>query len=258
MKYRPHLFAIAAVFALTPAAVLSASAQDKPQNEITKLEKAREKDRTVMQVTVDPKKSPGKHADNLSKNVNHEADRNSKHVNNGIRKASDEVHNARKTDHTTRQVTVDPHKSPGKHVDSFTRNVNHDLNRNSKHVNNGIRKESDRLHRDRKQDHTTRQVTVDPHKSPGKHVDSFTRNVNHDANRNSKNLNNGIKQGTNDLHQARKEDHTVRQVTVDPKKSPGKHVDNLSKNVNHEANRISKDVNHLFGGHKKKDADKKD
>jgi hypothetical protein len=204
LKCRPHLFAIAAMIALAPAALLSASAQDKPQNEITKLEKAREKDHTVKQVTVDPKKSPGKHADNLSKNVNHEADRNSKHVNNGIRKASDEVHNARKTDHTARQVTVDPHKSPGKHIDSFTRNVNHDANRNSKHVNNGI------------------------------------------------------KQGTNDLHQARKEDHTVRQVTVDPKKSPAKHADNLSKNVNHEANRISKDVNHLFGGHKKKDADKKD
>ena len=56
------------------------------------------------------------------------------------------------------------------------------------------------------------------------------------------------------LKKARKTNHTVRQITPDPKKSPGKHADNLSKNVNHEINRESKDVNHFFQGkgkHKK-------
>ena len=33
-------------------------------------------------------------------------------------------------------------------------------------------------------------------------------------------------------------------MTPDPRKSPGKHADNLSKNVNHEVNRESKDFNH--------------
>src|SRR5258708_854380 len=46
-----------------------------PKNEITKLQKDRKTDPTVKQVTVDPKKSPGKHADNLSKNINHELNR---------------------------------------------------------------------------------------------------------------------------------------------------------------------------------------
>ena len=46
-----------------------------PKNEITKLEQDRKVDPTVRQVTPDPKKSPGKHADNLSKNVNHELNR---------------------------------------------------------------------------------------------------------------------------------------------------------------------------------------
>lgn len=54
------------------------------------------------------------------------------------------------------------------------------------------------------------------------------------------------------LVKARKTNHTVRQITPDPKKSPGKHADNLSKNVNHEINRESKDVNHFFQGKKKK------
>lgn len=54
------------------------------------------------------------------------------------------------------------------------------------------------------------------------------------------------------LRKARKTDHTTRQVTPDPKKSPGKHAKNLSKNVNHELNRESKDVNHIFQGKKKK------
>ncbi len=54
------------------------------------------------------------------------------------------------------------------------------------------------------------------------------------------------------LEKGRKSDPTTKQVTVDPKKSPGKHADNLSKNVNHEANRESKDINHFLQGKKKK------
>ena len=54
------------------------------------------------------------------------------------------------------------------------------------------------------------------------------------------------------IHHARKTDKTTRQVTPDPKKSPGKHAKNLSKNVNHELNRESKDVNKMFQGKKKK------
>jgi hypothetical protein len=54
------------------------------------------------------------------------------------------------------------------------------------------------------------------------------------------------------LRKARKTDRTVRQVTPDPKKSPGKHADNLSKNVNHELDRTSKNINHFFQGKKKK------
>jgi hypothetical protein len=62
---------------------LSSRAQDpeKPKNEVTKLDKARKTDKTTRQVTPDPKKSPGKHAKNLSKNINHEANRTSKHIN---------------------------------------------------------------------------------------------------------------------------------------------------------------------------------
>lgn len=55
------------------------------------------------------------------------------------------------------------------------------------------------------------------------------------------------------LEKDRKTNNTVKQVTPDPKKSPGKHADNLSKNVNHELNRESKDVNHFFQGKKKSD-----
>jgi hypothetical protein len=56
---------------------------------------------------------------------------------------------------------------------------------------------------------------------------------------------------------ARHTDRTTRQVTPDPKKSPDKHAKNLSKNVNHETNRTSKKINHLFQGKKKhKDKDK--
>ena len=53
------------------------------------------------------------------------------------------------------------------------------------------------------------------------------------------------------IHHARKTDKTTRQVTLDPKKSPGKHAKNLSKNINHELNRESKDVNKAFQGKKK-------
>ena len=52
------------------------------------------------------------------------------------------------------------------------------------------------------------------------------------------------------LQQQRKKNHTVRQVTVSPKKSPGAHANQLSKNVNHEVNRESKDVNKFFQGKK--------
>jgi hypothetical protein len=52
-----------------------------PKNEITKLEKDRKTNPTVKQITPDPKKSPAKHADNLSKNVNHELNRESKDLN---------------------------------------------------------------------------------------------------------------------------------------------------------------------------------
>src|ERR1041385_748333 len=75
-----------------------------PKNEITKLEKDRQSDHAVRQVTPDPHKSPGKHADNLSKNVNHEANREAKDVDRT-------VGDARNNDHTVRQVTPDPPKS---------------------------------------------------------------------------------------------------------------------------------------------------
>ncbi len=52
------------------------------------------------------------------------------------------------------------------------------------------------------------------------------------------------------LEKDRKTNPTVKQVTPDPKKSPGKHADNLSKNVNHELNRESKDLNHVLSGKK--------
>ncbi len=63
--------------------VLTAGAQEpeKPKNEVTKLDKARKTDKNTRQVTPDPKKSPGKHAKNLSRNVNHEVNRTSKHIN---------------------------------------------------------------------------------------------------------------------------------------------------------------------------------
>ena len=73
--------ALIAAFAVFAPCVVSAIAQDQPKSEEAKLRKARKENHTVRQVTPDPKKSPGKHADDLSKNVNHEVDRTSKHVN---------------------------------------------------------------------------------------------------------------------------------------------------------------------------------
>ena len=61
-----------------------------------------------------------------------------------------------------------------------------------------------------------------------------------------------LKSEVSKVDHARKTDHTTKQVTPDPKKSPGKHAKNLSKNVNHELNRESKDVNKIFQGKKKK------
>ena len=52
------------------------------------------------------------------------------------------------------------------------------------------------------------------------------------------------------LQKDRKTDPTVKQVTVDPRKVRGKHADNLSKNINHELNRKSKDLNHTLSGKK--------
>ena len=116
-----------------------------------------------------------------------------------------------------------------------------------------------KLRKARKDDHTTRQVTPDPKKSPAKHADNLSKNVNHEVNRESKDINHTFqgkgagKHEVKKLRHARTTDHTTRQVTPDPKKSPGKHADNLSKNINHELNRESKDINHLFQGkHKKK------
>ena len=66
----------------------------KPKSEITKLEHARKTNHTVRQITPDPKKSPGKHADDLSKNVNHEVNRESKDVNHGVNDISKGVNHA--------------------------------------------------------------------------------------------------------------------------------------------------------------------
>lgn len=70
-----------ALFSVTAGSVIAQDTPKKPKNEVTKLKKARKTDRTTRQVTVDPKKSPAKHAKNLSKNINHELNRESKDVN---------------------------------------------------------------------------------------------------------------------------------------------------------------------------------
>jgi hypothetical protein len=54
-----------------------------------------------------------------------------------------------------------------------------------------------------------------------------------------------LKNEISKLKRARKEDRTVRQVTINPKKNPAKDV---SKNINNQLNRSSKDVNHWFAG----------
>lgn len=54
-----------------------------------------------------------------------------------------------------------------------------------------------------------------------------------------------LKNEISKLKRARKEDRTVRQVTVNPKKNPAK---DWSKNLNNELNRESKDINHFFQG----------
>jgi hypothetical protein len=137
-----------AAAALCICCALPVLAQDTahPKNEISKVEKDRKDNKTVKQVTPDPKKSPGKHADNLSKNVNHETNRESKNVNKTGRKDAHALSHARHTDHTVRQVTPSPNKSPGKHADNLSKNVNHETNRMSKDVNHafqGKKKSSD-------------------------------------------------------------------------------------------------------------------
>ena len=158
----------------------------------------------------------------------------------------------RTANHTVKQVTPNPTKSPAKHADNLSKNVNHEMNRSSKHVNRTARKDTHALSHARHTDHTVRQTTVSPNKSPGVHANNVSKNVNHETNRESKDVNHTVSKDATALHNDRKTDHTVRQVTVDPKKSPAKHVDNLSKNVNHEADRVGKDVKHIFGGDKKK------
>ena len=75
------ILAILALGLFANGAVAQDSSKSKPKNEITKVEHARKTDKTVHQVTPDPKKSPGKHAKNLSKNINHELNRESKDIN---------------------------------------------------------------------------------------------------------------------------------------------------------------------------------
>src|SRR5579872_6910106 len=80
--------------ATVPALAQTSHHHHKPKNEISKLEKARRTNHTTRQVTVSPKKSPGKHADNLSKNVNHETNRESKDFNHSMNKFSKGVNHA--------------------------------------------------------------------------------------------------------------------------------------------------------------------
>ena len=84
----------------TPAtAQQSKKTKAKPKNEVTKLVRARKTDHTVRQVTPDPRKSPGKHADNLSKNVNHEVNRESKDFNHATNQFSKGVNHAFQNKH---------------------------------------------------------------------------------------------------------------------------------------------------------------
>ena len=122
---------------------LPAAAQNQPKNSVSQLEKDRKDNKTVKQVTPDPKKSPGTHANNLSKNVNHETNRESKDVNHAVKKDAHALSHARHTDHTTRQVTVSPNKSPGTHANNLSKNVNHETNRISKDVNHALQGKKD-------------------------------------------------------------------------------------------------------------------
>lgn len=94
MKRTVLLLALLLGLGQTIAPAHAQKSKAKPKNEITKLEKARKKDHTVRQVTPDPKKSPGKHADNLSKNVNHEVNRESKDFNHTMNQTSKNINHA--------------------------------------------------------------------------------------------------------------------------------------------------------------------
>ena len=86
------LMLFAAVFSLGQIAITaSAQTQTQPKNDVNKVEKDRQDNHTVKQVTPDPKKSPGTHANNLSKNANHETNRESKDVNHAVNDASKDI-----------------------------------------------------------------------------------------------------------------------------------------------------------------------
>ena len=78
------IIAAAVLMSLSAGGALAQNSTSKPKNEINKLDKARHTDRTTRQVTPSPKKSPAKHAKNLSKNVNHELNRESKNINHAL------------------------------------------------------------------------------------------------------------------------------------------------------------------------------
>jgi hypothetical protein len=142
---------IAALVAMVPYAVpaIAQSSKEKPKSTEAQVRKARKEDPTVKQVTPDPKKSPAKHTDNLSKNVNHEANRESKDINHGIKHETTKVHDARKEDHTVRQVTPDPKKSPAKHADNLSKNVNHEMKRTAKRITGALGMKKDKKHYDK-------------------------------------------------------------------------------------------------------------
>lgn len=75
------VLSLLAIFALTQIAAPTVAQTKKPKNAITQLKKNRKKHHVTRQITPAPQKSPGKHADNLSKNVNHELNRESKDIN---------------------------------------------------------------------------------------------------------------------------------------------------------------------------------
>jgi hypothetical protein len=145
------LILIGAVLALAPCTAPSfgQGSKEKPKSTEAQVRKARKEDKTVKQVTPDPKKSPAKHADNLSKNVNHEADRESKDINHGVKHETAKVHDARTEDRTVRQVTPDPKKSPAKHADNLSKNVNHEMKRTAKRITGALGMKKDKKHYDK-------------------------------------------------------------------------------------------------------------